>query len=408
MFQFGGCSNFNGRFDFFEWSAPYYENPDEVFTALNELDLKGKRLAAIHVIGSCKSIGWKSENSLHKTIRNAGIELGEKGLKGYPHLDNVRMPWNISVCEPIQLVFEDGSSLEIFPFEDGGARIGVNSIPVGMTDGLMDGGVDASKFFEELIGRNLSKIELIIKKEEEQTIDEFSTEHGRPYKSTNTKYIISFGFESPYKLKIISDWQGWYDVCAAGDYWRGEQVPYKRNRGICKSSGGPWIVNGRDIGGTFWIIGISSKEERESDIPNLDCFGMSIDDTVVGKYLTEFLYKHFDPTIQEETRYAEDQFDWYGGNLYTFESMRKMLDDIYRVMKLLQEDYDNPELSKIKEHWSVYPYTRKRQDELSDKKLNIQRKNVVPDALAFYERFCWRMEQMLKVPGNDIMSFAGP
>ena len=30
MFNYGGDNNFCGRFDFYEWSAPYYENPKEV------------------------------------------------------------------------------------------------------------------------------------------------------------------------------------------------------------------------------------------------------------------------------------------------------------------------------------------------------------------------------------------
>ena len=85
-----------------------------------------------------------------------------------------------------------------------------------------------------------------------------------------------------------------------------------------------------------------------------------------------------------------------------------MLDDIYQVMRMIREDYDNPELSKIKAHWPLYPYTKKRRDELSEMEINEVRKKVVPDALLFYERFCARMENMLKIPGNDIMSFAGP
>lgn len=407
MFNFGGHDDFNGRFDFFEWSAPYYENPKEVFTVLNEMNLKGKRLVAINAVGSCREIGRTNGVGLYQTIRNAGIEPGDNWWENYPHMDEVLIPWNIVLCEPIQLVFDDGNTLEILPIEDGGARIATNSIPVGMTDGLNDGGINTTKFFEELIGRKLNSIELRIRKKEEQHINEFSLKRETPYTEFRTKYVIQLGFEYPYKLEIIQSWESWYEVCAKGN-WDQERVPHKRKKEVCKEPRGPWIVNGRDGGGTFWIIGISSKEERESNIPNLDCFGMSIDDTVVGEYLTEFLYKYFDPSAQEREEYDEPGFDWYGGNLYTFESMRKMLDDIYQVMRMIREDYDNPELSKIKAHWPLYPYTKKRRDELSEMEINEIRKKVVPDALLFYERFCARMENMLKIPGNDIMSFAGP
>lgn len=407
MFNFGGHDDFNGRFDFFEWSAPYYENPKEVFTVLNEMNLKGKRLVAINAVGSCRDIGRTNGVGLYQTIRNAGIEPGDNWWENYPHMDEVLIPWNIVLCEPIQLVFDDGNTLEILPIEDGGARIATNSIPVGMTDGLNDGGINTTKFFKELIGRKLNSIELRIRKKEEQHINEFSLKRETPYTEFRTKYVIQLGFEYPYKLEIIQSWESWYEVCAKGN-WDQERVPHKRKKEVCKEPSGPWIVNGRDGGGTFWIIGISSKEERESNIPNLDCFGMSIDDTVVGEYLTEFLYKYFDPSAQEREEYDEPGFDWFGGNLYTFESMRKMLDDIYQVMRMIREDYDNPELSKIKAHWPLYPYTKKRRDELSEMEINEVRKKVVPDALLFYERFCARMENMLKIPGNDIMSFAGP
>lgn len=137
MFTFGGCNNFNGRFDFFEWSAPYYETPKEVFAALNELGLKGKRIVAINTIGSCKDIGKSNSTNLYQTIRNAGIELGENWWE-YPNINEVLLPWNIILCEPIQFVFDDGETLEILPIGDGGARVAKNSIPIGMTDGMND------------------------------------------------------------------------------------------------------------------------------------------------------------------------------------------------------------------------------------------------------------------------------
>lgn len=324
MFKFGGHDNFDGRFDFFKWSASYYENPKEVFTALNEMNLKGKRLIAINAIGLCRDIGRTNDVGLYQTIRNAGIEPGDNWWENYPHMDEVLIPWNIVLCEPIQFVFDDGSTLEILPFEGGGARIATNSIPVGMIDGLNDGGINTSKFFQELIGRKLDSIELRIRRKEEQYINEFSLKRETPYTDFQTKYVIQLGFEYPYKLEIIQSWESWYEVCAKGN-WDHERVPHKRKKEVSKEHSGPWIVNGRD-GGTFWIIGVSNKEERESDIPNLDCFGMSIDDNVVGEYLTEFLYKYFDPSVQEREEYDEHGFDWYGRNLYTFESIRNMLD----------------------------------------------------------------------------------
>ena len=46
--------------------------------------------------------------------------------------------------------------------------------------------------------------------------------------------------------------------------------------------------------------------------------------------------------------------------------------------------------------------------EFTPEEINELRKNVVPTAADFYERFCSQMDNMLKIPGNNIMSFAGP
>ena len=36
MFKYGGKNKFTKRFDFFEWSAPYYENQREYLTFLTD------------------------------------------------------------------------------------------------------------------------------------------------------------------------------------------------------------------------------------------------------------------------------------------------------------------------------------------------------------------------------------
>ena len=409
MFNYGGDNNFCDRFDFYKWSAPYYENPKEVFLALNKLGLKDKTLVSINAIGACRNIDNSGGTSLYRTIADAGIELGELWWERYEHLDNVLVPWNITLCEPIQFVFDDGTALEILPFEDGGARIGVNTIPVGLVDGLNPGGVNATALFKELIGRKLRDIEIKINYNETKRISKFSIDNNKESKEFRTNYAIELAFEFPYRLELAQGWESWSQVSAKGEDWRGK-VPYKRLKDNTFSQKGIEIVNGRDGGGTFWIIGISDKEERMSDIPDLDCFGMSIEDDHVAEFLSAFLYKYFDSSVQDRYEYEDADFDWYGINLYTFENMKHLVSDIRRAIHLILEDYDNPELEEIKSSWSYYQYLShdKARDELTPDEINELRKNVVPTAVDFYERFCSQMDNMLKIPGNNIMSFAGP
>ena len=408
MFNYGGDNNFCDRFDFYKWSAPYYENPKEVFLALNKWGLKDKTLVSINAIGACRNIDNSGGTSLYWTIADAGIELGELWWERYEHLDSVLVPWNITLCEPIQFVFDDDTTLEILPIEDGGARIGVNTIPVGLVNGLNPSEVNATALFKEFIGRKLSDIELKINYNETKRINKFSIESNKECKEFRTNYIIELTFEYPYRLELTQGWESWYQVSAKGEDWRGK-IPYKRLKDVTQSQEGVEIVNGRDGGGTFWIIGIS-REERISDIPNLDCFGISIEDYHVSEFLSAFLYKYFDPSIQERYEYEDADFDWYGGNLYTFENMKLMVSDIRRTIHLILEDYDNPELEEIKSYWSYYQYSNgnKAKSELSPEEINELRRNIVPNAVDFYERFCSQMDNMLKIPGNNIMSFAGP
>ena len=88
--------------------------------------------------------------------------------------------------------------------------------------------------------------------------------------------------------------------------------------------------------------------------------------------------------------------------------MKKMIEEIRRTVIMLKEDYDNPTLDEVKSLWTYYQYTNKSKDELTAEEVNELRKNAVPVAIDFYERFCKRIENMLKIPENDIISFAGP
>ena len=408
MFNYGGNNNFNGRFDFFEWSAPYYENQKEVFEALNSLQLRGRKLCAINVIGAYSRLG-ENDYLMYEKVRNAGIDLSETLLKDYEHLNDIRVDWKVVVCEPLQFVFEDGLTLEILPTEDGGARIATNSIPIGLVDGLNKSAFDSNEFFKEFIGKRISSFDIIKSNKEEEHINEFTLKYDKPYTEYHCSYSIVFRFEDMFNLKLQQSWESLYDIIAEGSSSR-KHVPYSRVLESKKKSSQAKIVTGRDGGGTFWIIGYDKDEKEELPVPRLDCFGISIDELDIDNYLYFFLNKYFDPQVQEKDPcdYGERTFDWYGGNLYTFDTMHLMLEDIKMVVNMIKNDFSNPYLDQIKDNWPLFMYTEKYRDELSDEEINEIQLIHSPIAIDFYERFCNRMENMLKIPGRNMMSFAGP
>ncbi len=410
MVSANGNNLFNGCFDFFEWSAPYYENPQEVLHRLLPVAAKGRIIKSIRVIGLADDIGITNNGLLYQRIKDAGNDPGDNWMNTYPNLDSIQVPWEVKACEPVQLVFDDGNTLEILPIEKGGARIAENSIPTDISDGLNHSNFDGNLFFSEALGRRLQSVILYVDKHIKQYIEHHTAAGQKPYEEIRTAYRICLRLEYPYEINLVQTWESWYRIQMSGSGWD-TQVPYARVKSAQKNVDQIYIVNGRGSGGDFWIVPLCSNESDDEKHVFFDNYGMSIDDYDLHEFLSEFLYKYYDPSIQETDHFDSESvrtFDWYGRNLYSFENMRKMLQDIRGAAELLLSDYDNPKLSAIKSNYSWYRYTSKHKDELTDAEINELRKNQVPIAVDFYLRFVKRMESMMKLPGCDMVSFAGP
>lgn len=413
MFNYGGDNNFGDRFDFYEWSAPYYESSKEVYLALKALNLNGKTLKAINVIGECGNIYKEDKGYLYSTINAAGIELGELWWEKYEHIDDVLVPWEVGACEPLQLVFDD-MTLEFLPIDAGGARIGVNTVSEGLVNGINNSDLNSNGLFKEFIGAKLENVRLYIDKKEKIYVDSFSINSKNPYSEKDTNYIVCFCFcsgDCQLELNIVQRYSAAsYKIKAkiCNYHPNSDKVPYRRFISAFIPQEQISICNGRGYGGTFWITGTNLKEENNSSIPLLSCFGISIDEMHIGEFLYEFLTKYYDHSLQEREEYEREEFDWYGVNLYTLESMKSMLSDIKQTITMLKEDFNNPYLENIKSHFPWYLYTNKMKEELTEKEIKELTKKAVPLAIDFYERFCSRIENMLKIPGREVISFAGP
>ena len=417
MIQYMGNGNFDQKFDYYTWSAPFFDTPREVVRYICEMNLSGKVLRRINMIGCGDNAGYTDTGLLYQKLREAGLEPEynenddhwNNWYCNYPDKEKILVPCCVHLCEPIQFIFEDGTTLEILPTESGGARIGVNSIPADISDGLNRSNFNGNVFFKEILGRKFESFSLSVTETKKQYVNENSLNCEFPYTETRHKYHFQISFGYPYEIALIQTLESWYCVELLENL-RAMNVPYSRIQASRKAfeTKQIMIVNGRGGGGTFWILPINlDRTEEESDWL-MDGYGISIDDIYVAEFLSEFLYRYFDPDIQEREEYEENSFDWYGGNLYSFDSIKKMVEDIRTVCRMLENDYSNPALTDIKSQWSWYPYSDKRVDELSKKEIDSLRKHVVPVALDFYNRFCDRMENMMQIPGVNAISFAGP
>ena len=333
------------KFDIFEWDAPAYENFEAIAYELHWLNLCNKKLKAVYIIGDCM------EDS----------EYWE------------RSTWELTVTEPVQLVFEGGISVEFLLYSEQKARIGVNSIPIGVTDGLNNGNIDANSFFKEFIGKELKVINV-----KSSVLNTSETEHD-----------IEFVFEEDLNLCLNSEGKSRYSISAS--MGGNNKLGIKKRLKAIKSFDQVTLYSGLASGGVMWIQPIFSVENP--DLPK-DAFilWMSIEDYDFDTYFRNFAYKHYDETIQDREWFEDNQFDWYGVNYFSRESTILMLKEIKDTAKLYRACYEKPNV--LKANFQYLPYG-----------INMDELKLYYDV---YERFAMRLERMIGIEGFEMLCITGP
>ncbi len=173
------------------------------------------------------------------------------------------------------------------------------------------------------------------------------------------------------------------------------------------------IIKGHDDGSCFWIMPINNDINSE-----LLAEEISIEEEYVWHFLSCFLIKYYDKNLKQNTdrKWCSNEFEWnLEHNCYTYSAIRTMLDDIRKVIKLLQTDYDNPYLAPFKERFCIL-YMLECNSPLHDKAMRVtdaERNKMVRDniqvVIDFYERFIVFMENILEnAKDYNLISFMGP
>lgn len=404
MEKIKGKDNYNGTFDFFEWSAPYYDDALSLAKCLTAFDCEGKKLSGINIIGYV-GISHRGDKDYY-ILKNAGVKIedGENWWETYPYMDEIRHTWEARANEPVQFQFDDGSTVEVLPMYGGGARVGFDTIPKDIRNGSSYSNFDANDFFGELLGKELKSIQVRVVKKSTTTYSKAALEHDYLKPSESTKYYIELNFEGSSKFWIEYDWESRYYVSASLGY-DGTTIQNSRIERAFSGTGYAVIINGRTSNGEFWI-----GPELPDDSFD-DRYGISIDEIEISDYLSDLLEKYYDPAIQirdYDGQYVEERFDWYGSNFYSTEQMRQILADLKTISKMLVDDYDNCLLKEVTEKFDWTRYTNKQKEELSEGELHDLRKQDVPAALDFYKRFTKWAERVLEFPGCQGIFFTGP
>lgn len=388
MFKMNGTDNYTDHFDFFKWSAPVYETPKEVVAALRKIDFKNKQIESIRCIGTAEIIGLQSHR-LYNAIKNAGIKPGNEWQTQYPYLSDMPIERKVELCEPIQIVFSDGTTFEFMPMSDGGARFAQNSIPQNIVDGINKNNIDLNAFMgAQIQGRTIESCEVQLNCFSKTSYNYSSCmETEKPYTEKRTSYRYVFSLAGLLEIVAEMDWVSYFTV-ELDLRFRCDTLPYAAAQACTWPVDQIYITAGRDGGGTFWIIPTHSEDrpyEKKHNISDYDNCGMSIEEDDVGSFLTEFLGNHFDQSIQDPDR-EEDGFDWNGINLYSRKSMREIVSEVRDKTARLKTDLNSPACQR---------------NEAYQKHIAI--------AIDFYSRFAERIESMLaEQPDCDVISFAGP
>lgn len=403
------------RFDWHQWAPTVCVSAKEIDQFLTENNVYGKSIISVNVIGMAENMEKSMLiQSQRTTLASAGIPYDVMDSGSFPYMEEVLLPCEVTICEPVVLIFDDNSTLEMQMCRNGTVKFSVNQIPATVHDGTNRCNVRASQLFGLLSGCIIRRIYLISCTTESST--------GAPYVETRTSWKLEFNTSGDYGFYLESHYGSWYrfGVCAHHHHtyfgWETAKIPYRQLAGAAIGTQQIPIVEGHDCSSYFWIMpvkAISKQEEWNARVEEYRPEEISIEECDVDGMLYYFLDQVYDPSLQEPFRdmrlYGLD-FEWnLEYNVFTYESIRKMLSLIREYTQLLQTDYDSPKLDALKECFypgpfdSEYYYYRERPS-----REEVIRKNVFV-AIDFYERFCNRMERMMKyAPQFDLISFMGP
>lgn len=397
----------NNTFDKYRWSANTYETAEEIHSCFRALGIFGKTVKGVSAIGAMAgySLGsWK--DIAVGTLRKAGI-ITEYEVKYLPTrktvklndgsvhdlddcldlLKNVSTERKVRLYEPLLILFEDGDVLELLPCAPRGLRIGFNTLPKEMRDGLNRCEFDVGALFNQF----LSSCKL-------KTVEIRSSVNTTTY-SNNRKdrtrkrylYCIYFSSMSAYGwLHLDESQSSEYDL----SFSHADTIKCGELAELAPKSYQTAILEGRHGGGADNIFPVKGTgwDEVPYEIENPEIFAVCYDEPAMYWPL---LRKYFDPELPINKECSEGHYDFYYWNFYTKDSIIKMVEEarleLERVRSL------QPEEQKAALHCGYRNQTE------AEKLIRIE------EAISFTERFSERLLSMaLNTPEYNFISFMGP
>lgn len=180
MIKTSGDNHFpENEFDFWTWSAPVLQTPEEVVAKIRELKLVGRTIKDICAVGRNYDFNGDRYYDIFKAIR----EGDDKALAA------LEFPCLAEIDEPLLIRFEDGDVLGIDFSEGSSVRMDLNTLPWDIRPAINGRNFSAGRMFKEVLGRKI--IDASITSSLNEPV--FTGSHGLSLEKQDT-YVRSLAF----------------------------------------------------------------------------------------------------------------------------------------------------------------------------------------------------------------------
>ena len=412
-------------FDIQEWKPTFCKTEKELNAFWEENQIARKKIIKINAIGIALNMqGWALGKRIQETLSSAGVtdELMQKVDKDW--YNNIQLNAELELWEPIVFVLEDHSTVELMFFPDGVLGVSVNQIDPDTTEGTNHGDCDANILFSKMLSRKCRRPEFYYR------ISYQGSGEGESVQEEEYAFVFTLSGDSDLRFFIRAGHDSEYTCGLNFRYqFNWEQNIHKISLGrineALKDVHQIPILEGTDYGSYFMIVP-TMAEEQEIDssfsweTKNYYKKRIMIEEDDVRSFLFYFLYKYFDEDYNK--KYADrDPYDsvrfesYLDPNLYSYPAMKEMLLEIEEKARLLQEDFENPELNELIDGFSISYFlpdelwNLPHQEDWNEKK----RRQIIRDhlgiALDFYARFVKRVRKLMeRNPDCECICFSGP
>lgn len=412
-------------FDIQEWKPTFCKTEKELNAFWEENQIARKKIIRINAIGIALNMdGWALGKRIQETLSSAGVTDDLMQKMDWDWHDSIQLNAELKLWEPIVFILEDYSTVELMIFPDGVMGVSVNQIDPNTTEGVNHGDCDANILFSEMLSRKCRRPEFYhrisyqgsgegesVQSEEYAFVFTLSGDSG-------LRFFIRAGHDSAFTCGLIFRYQfNWEQNIY--------KIPMGRINESLKDIRQVPILEGENTSSYFAICPLTVEKEEKNpryswETKDYYQYRIMIEEDDVQFFLFYFLYKYFDEDYNK--KYAgRDPYDnvkferWADPNLYSYPTMKKMLQEIEDKTRLLQEDFENPELKELIDDFSISDFLPDELWGLPDQEdwNEEKRREIIRDnlgiALDFYARFVKRVRKLMeRNPDSDCICFSGP